>query len=114
MITFQSQPRCPFFLNFWLDFLYHLLDDFSISTEMPVLPQHTQADQTQTFKIVFNLNRDARSSSTVRICASSASLLYVFNLNRDARSSSTPSSHLVSADVFVFSISTEMPVLPQR
>ena len=38
-IWFQSQPRCPFFLNSTLQNYEYMIGDVSISTEMPVLPQ---------------------------------------------------------------------------
>src|SRR5579875_614114 len=61
---------------------------------------------------IFNLNRDARSSST-QVWAWYASVQCIFNLNRDARSSSTSTSGIPCWYSYGFSISTEMPVLPQ-
>src|SRR5579875_1503954 len=110
---FQSQPRCPSHLNSFNARTCMVLVWVSISTEMPVSPQrHPQIRRTQ-ICVRFNLNRDARLTSTHSRTAGGKITLYVsistempvspqprnlpllrrgmtgFNLNRDARLTST-------------------------
>ena|GEM_PF-1959606 len=86
---FQSQPRCSFFLNAKRWTRICCLHWVSISTEMPVLPQPGGVCPAGYRSICFNLNRDARSSSTTH-------------------------GGLPPSDHYSVSISTEMPVLPQQ
>ena len=84
----------------------------SISTEMPVLPQPRRSHHVS-FQALVSISTEMPvlpqrvSHSRFRVRGSG------FNLNRDARSSSTQYHHHSRVASSEVSISTEMPVLPQ-
>src|SRR5579875_1989775 len=87
--------------------------EVSISTEMPVLPQLSEREVPHDYYYCFNLNRDARSSSTNSTNTPFVREKVMFQSQPRCPFFLNKCGFVCAARGISVSISTEMPVLPQ-